>query len=449
MLNAPRVRGIVVAYTVNRLGTWMGYVALSVAVFDKTHSATAVAALLVAAQVLPALAVPAVVARVESSRRQTELSSLYFFEAAVTAGLIVLLSHFSLPLVLLLVALDGTAALSANALLRAALADAAREWAAEQEDPDVATVSEERSPRALDAEQRANAALNLGFSISFALGPALGGVVIAASGPRLALIVDAVSFVLCGAMLVRVRPHVAKAAGESVRARLRAALDHINEVPGLRALLLTEAVAIVFFASGAPIEVAYAKLTLGTGDWGYGVLLGVWGVGTVAGSVGFARRGRRRLGAMLVLGTLAVGLGYVGFAAAPGLGLAFVAALVGGAGNGVQWASLVGAVQRLTPQALQGRLMGAVEAMSALCPAIGLALGGVLVAVSSPRTAFLVVGIGAVAVTGAFLALTRWTLDLGDAGEALPGGEVAAPLAGTVRRRTLRRRERQREDSRS
>jgi len=45
-LSSPRLRRIVAAYTVNRLGTWFGFVALSVAVFDHTHSAAAVAALL-------------------------------------------------------------------------------------------------------------------------------------------------------------------------------------------------------------------------------------------------------------------------------------------------------------------------------------------------------------------------------------------------------------------
>ncbi|HMH47721.1 MAG TPA: hypothetical protein VK538_08395, partial [Solirubrobacteraceae bacterium] len=65
--SSPRVRRIVLAYTVNRLGTWFGYVALSIAVYDQTHSAVAVAALLVAGQVLSAFLVPAVVARVEAS----------------------------------------------------------------------------------------------------------------------------------------------------------------------------------------------------------------------------------------------------------------------------------------------------------------------------------------------------------------------------------------------
>jgi MFS family permease len=106
---------------------------------------------------------------------------------------------------------------------------------------------------------------------------------------------------------------------------------------------------------------------------------------------------------MMSAGTLAVGLAYVGFAAAPSLLLATAAAVVGGVGNGVQWAPFVSAVQRLTPQRLQGRVMGAVESIGALSPALGLSLGGALVALSSPRAAFFVVGAGAVLTTIAFL----------------------------------------------
>ena len=76
-----------------------------------------------------------------------------------------------------------------------------------------------------------------------------------------------------------------------------------------------------------------------------------WGVGAVLGSLVFARSVRRPLGAMLSAGTLAVGLAYVGFAAAPSLAVACIAALIGGLGNGVQWPSLISIVQRLTPPA--------------------------------------------------------------------------------------------------
>ncbi len=149
-----------------------------------------------------------------------------------------------------------------------------------------------------------------------------------------------------------------------MRARLRAAWRHINEAPSLRGLLLVEAVALVFSESAGPIEVAYAKATLHAGDRGFGLLLSTWGAGAVLGSLVFARSLRRPLGAMLSAGTLAIGLAYVGFAAAPSLALACVAALIGGVGNGVELPSLISLVQRLTPQHLHGRLMGAVESLT-------------------------------------------------------------------------------------
>jgi len=408
-LSSPRLRRILAAYTVNRLGTWFGLIALSVAVFDKTHSAIAVAALLIAGQALPAFAAPALAARVEASPRRGVLSGLYLFEGLVTALLAVLLWHFWLPAILLLVALDGTAALATSGLLRAETARAAREQA--QEDWHTEGGDEDLEAFAQAAERQANATLNIAFSATFMLGPAIAGVVVATAGAPAALFIDAASFLICGAMLIDLRPHAEEAEGASVRERLRGAWEYVNAVPLLRALLLAEGVALVFFNSAGPIEVAYAKVTLHAGDRGYGLLLAVWGVGVVLGSLVFARSLRRGLGALLTAGTLAMGLAYIGFSAAPSLELACVAAVLGGVGNGVEWASVISLVQRLTPPALHGRLMSAVESIGALSLALGLSLGGALVALSSPRAAFLVVGIGATAMTLAFLRLVLSGLD--------------------------------------
>ena len=403
-LRSARLRRILVAYTVNRLGTWFGFIALAVAVYDETHSAVAVAGLLLAGQVLPAFLVPAVVARVEASPRRGELSGLYFVEAVATGALAALVWNFWLPAVLLLVALDGTAALAASALLRAELARAAREEAGAAATG--ARSGEDLQESIHEAERKANAALNVAFSATFMIGPALGGLVVAGAGAPAALIIDAASFLICGVLLLDLHPHVEEAAGDSVRARLRAAWEYINDVPTLRRVLLAEALALVFFESAAPVEVAYAKATLNAGNPGYGLLLTSWGVGVVVGSLVFARAVRRSLRAMLSAGTLAVGLAYVGFAVAPSLAVACLAALLGGTGQGVQWASLISVVQRLTPPHLQGRMMGAVESLGAVSPAIGLTLGGALAALTSPRGALLAVGLGAVATTAAFLRLS-------------------------------------------
>lgn len=400
-MSAPRLRRIVTAYTVNRLGTWIGTIALSLAVYDHTGSGLAVAATLIAAQVLPAFAVPPVVAKVESSPRRRELSALYFFEAVTTAALAVLLWHFWLPAVLLLVALDGTAALAASALLRT---EAARAGRGELSTPDLpAGDGTTLDDTAQAGERRAAAAINVAFSATFVAGPLAGGALAGGAGAATALFVDAATFLVCGALLLDLHPHVEEAAGASVRERLRAAWSHINGVPALRMLLLIQAAALVFFESAAPIEVAYAKVTLHAGDRGFGLLVSVWGVGAVLGAVVFARSPTTPLRTMVSAGTLGVGLAYIGFAAAPTLALACAAALVGGLGNGVQWAPLVSAVQLLTPPPLQGRVMGAVESIGALSPAIGLGLGGILVVLTSPRTAFLVVGIGAAITTVAFM----------------------------------------------
>jgi MFS family permease len=404
------VRRIIAGYTVNRLGTWLGAIALSLAVYDHTHNAIAVAGLLIAAQALPAFIVPALVARVEASPRRGELSGLYFFEGATTIALGVLLYHFWLPAILLLVALDGTAALAASALLRTEAARAGRNHARvemEHRTPDP-RVEEPTSNGSLgdaeqQAEQKVNASINVAFSAVFVVGPILGGALVAGTGAPTALFLDAVSFLICGALLVDLRPHVEEAEGATVRARLRAAWDFINQTRALKALLLTQTAALVFFESAAPIEVAYAKSTLHAGDRGYGLLVTMWGIGVVAGSIVFARAERRSLGKMVSLGTVAVGLAYVGFAAAPSLAVACVAAVVGGAGNGMQWAPLVSAIQLLTPSHLHGRVMGAMESLGAISPAIGLSFGGALVAITSARTAFLVVGLGAALATLAFM----------------------------------------------
>jgi MFS family permease len=402
-LESARLRRILVAYTVNRLGTWFGVVALMVAVYDHTHSALAVAALLLAWQALPAFVVPALVARVEASVRGRELSGLYFFEAAATGALAVLLWHFWLPALLLIAALDGTAALAASSLLRAEVARVARDHAESRASLDDS--SDAREEHAREAERRANAALNVAFSLTFVLGPAIGGALVALAGAPVALLVDVGSFVICGALLVDLHPHVEEAGGESVRMRLEAARQHINEVPSLRGLLIAETIALGFIETGAPIEIAYVRSALHANAGGFGLLLTAWGAGAVLGSMLFARFVSAPLASMLSLGTFAIGAAYVGFAAAPSLAVACVAALAGGIGNGLQWPSLISVVQRVTPQRLHGRLMGAVESIGALCTAIGLALGGALVALSSPRAAFLVAGVGAMLATAAVLRL--------------------------------------------
>ena len=436
-LRSPWLRRIVGAYTINRLGTWFGYVALSVTVYDHTHSALAVAGLLVSGQAVPALLVPLVVARVEASPRPSRLTVLLAVEAVLTVALAVLVSNFTLAAIIVLVAVDGAISLAASALLRAAAARAAREsvlaepsagpsapapaQAPAQEPAPVVSATADAAAQthtaaaltaaadagedaAAAAERAANATLNMAFSLTFVLGPALAGLVVDATGGSAALLIDAASFLIAGSMVVGLAP--AEDVGEhDVAQRLAAAWRYLREAAVLRYLLVAEGVALVFFAADASIEVPYAKATLQVGDRGYGLILTVWGVGVGLGSIVFARMSKRPLGVMLTAGALGVGIAYIGFAVSPSLAPACAAALIGGVGNGVQWAAMLGAAQQLTPSRLHGQVMGAVEALGAFCPGLGLLLGGLLVAVGSPRSAFLVVGIGSAAMAFAFIRL--------------------------------------------
>jgi Major Facilitator Superfamily len=422
---SPRLRRIVFAYTVNQLGTWFGYFALSLGVYEHTHSALAVAAMFVAWRGLPALLAPALVASTEFSERRGGISGLYLAEAVAALAMAALLWHFWLPGLLALLVVDGTAALAASALLRASAAHVAVEEIDTADRP--GTSGPQSEDDAVEVAQREiNAALNFSYTGTLAVIPFIAGAVVAAVGSPTALLIDAATFVVCAALLRGLRPHVEDAAGASVRTRLLAAWRYLNEVPQLRSLLLIEALAVVFFASVEPVEVLYARQTLAVGDRGFGVLVGVWGVGMVLGGVVFARAVRRPLGPMLVVGTLLVGLAYLGFVAAPTLTVACMAAVVGGIGNGLQWPSFISAVQQLTPRALHGRLMSAVESIGALCPAIGFLLGGTISTLSSPRGAFLAAGLAATTITVLFVRIARLSFRLDRDGEVVVAADAGS-----------------------
>jgi MFS family permease len=126
-------------------------------------------------------------------------------------------------------------------------------------------------------------------------------------------------------------------------------------------------------------------------------MLASWGVGMVLGSLLFARLRRAPLANLLFFSTIAVGLGYLGLAAAPTLAVACIASVLGGAGNGIQWVAAISAVQELTAESMQARVMSVLESIGAAMPGVGFVVGGVVAALVSPRMTFLVAGCGVIA----------------------------------------------------
>lgn len=376
---------------INELGDWMGIVALSLLVFDRTGSALATSALFFGTRFVPALLAPVLVSRVEQPPPRFALPVLYCGEAAAFSALALLGGNdFSLAALIVVAAIDGTLGLTASALTRAV----------------VAALLEP------SGELRAgNAVLNVALTICAALGPALAGVIAGSFGVQTALLLDAISFYAIAWLIFTAGPLPRANAEEGhTRERIRAGIAYLREQVQLRRLLIAQGAAFVFFAAVIPIEVVYAKETLGTGDSGYGIMLASWGGGMVLGSIAFAAAQRVALPTLLFFSTLAVGAGYLGLAAAPTLAAACAASVVGGAGNGVQWVSAISAVQELTAQNMQARIMSVLWSIGAAMPGVGYALGALIAVTLDPRATFLVAGVGilAIALTAAAVLGTNW-----------------------------------------
>lgn len=377
-LRKPLFRRLAATYAINELGDWMGIIALSVLVFDQTESALATAALFLGTRFLPALFAPILVAHAERPPPRFALPVIYCGEAAVFGLLALLAGHFSLAAVVALAAVDGALALAGRALTRAVVATALEPT----------------------GELRAgNAILNVAFTGGAAIGPALAGLAVAGFGVQSALLLDAVSFYAVAWILFTAgqMPQADPEQGR-MRDRVRAGIAYIRGETVLRRILTAQGLAFVFFAAVLPVEVVYAKESLETTDTGYGVMLASWGVGMVLGSLIFARIRETSLASQLLFSTLAIGAGYLGLAAAPTLAVACAASVVGGAGNGIQWVAAISAVQELTAEAMQARVMSVLESIGAAMPGVGFAVGGLLAAIGNPRLTFFVAGSGVIAI---------------------------------------------------
>jgi MFS family permease len=415
-LRRPLFRRLLATYTVNEMGDWMGIVALSVLVYEGTHSAYATAALFVGTRFLPGILAPLLVTRVEKPPPRLVLPLIYCGETAAFGALALVASNFSLPAVVVLATIDGSLALAGRALTRATV---------------VALLEDSGELRA------GNSLLNVAFTAGAAAGPALAGLVVAALGLQAALFANAASFYVVAWILVTAGPipHAEPEEG-GTRERVRAGFAYVRRNMPLRRILLAQALAFVFFSAVSPIEVIYAKESLGTTDTGYGVMLAAWGVGMLCGSFVFASAKRVPLAALFVLSTLVIGASYLGLAIAPNLAVACVASVIGGTGNGVQWVSAISSVQELTEAGMQARVMAVLESIGAAMPGLGFAIGGLIAAIATPRTTFLVAGLGVLAIVALAIPLLRggrggrlagsggFPLDESDAVvlELLPGG---------------------------
>lgn len=135
-------------------------------------------------------------------------------------------------------------------------------------------------------------ALNsMGFNIARSVGPAIGGAIVAAAGAATTFAVNAAGYIPLIAVLARWRPARAPETlpRESLGVAMAAGIRYVSMSPAIRRVLLRSAI----FGAGASGLVALmplvAKDQLGGGPLVYGLMLGAFGVGAVAGAIGAAR----------------------------------------------------------------------------------------------------------------------------------------------------------------
>jgi MFS family permease len=267
-------------------------------------------------------------------------------------------------------------------------------------------------PELVEGRELASAvALNsVGFNIGRAVGPALGGLVVAAAGPAAVFGLNAVSFlgVLAVLWFWRRRPNDDLGAGEQVLGAIGAGVRYVRFAPLLRAVLVRTALFILPASALWALLPVVARGRLGIGATGFGLLLGALGVGSVAGAALLPRLRRAvPIDRRVMAGTVVFAAATVALAALdspPLVGLAMVAA-------GMAWLALLTsfnvATQTVVPRWVRARALAVYLLVFQGGLAGGSALWGVVAGRFGERAALLA---AAASFALGLVAVLRWRL---------------------------------------
>jgi MFS family permease len=241
-------------------------------------------------------------------------------------------------------------------------------------------------PDLVDADEfdTANAMESATFGIADVTGPVVAGALIGIAGAERVLAVDAATylvFVVClGALPRRTSaPSDDTAVAEPVR--LRPAFAFLWRTPPVRATTLMYMAINAGEIMLAVLLPVYARSVLGGGPRTYGLLVSVFAVGTLAGTVvAGAVRWPWPLGRSISVAATLSGSVLALLALRPGA--AGTAIVLGAAGLLASpltiWAQTIR--MRLIPERLRGRVFGLIRTVIQSTPPVGAALAGVLLA---------------------------------------------------------------------
>jgi DHA3 family macrolide efflux protein-like MFS transporter len=355
-----RVRGLRLLFLAafgSGLGTWLAFVALTIDVWDRTRSGTWVSALLIA-DFLPAIALGLTTGPLVDrlSRRRV----------MVSADVVRFLVFCALPFAqsaTQIVALAAVAGFATGFFRPAVYAGL----------PNL--VEDKELPSAQGLLQAADA-------MTTVLGPLAGGILVATTSPDWAYGMNAVTFLLSAALILRIPARLLQVAQAATEGHWRDVAEGLALIRGSRALLTVLIAWTVSMLGNAGVnvaEVALAKVSFHAGDFGFGLMLASAGFGLVFGSLGVGSLvERRQLARVYVtgLGMMAIGIGAA--AAAPNVWVAAVCVVISGAGNGIALVCNALLVQRGAPDRLRGRVFTVLMSSNYAVLGLGMAAAGPL-----------------------------------------------------------------------
>jgi len=270
-------------------------------------------------------------------------------------------------------------------------------------------VNKEELPAAL--------ALNgIEFNLARAVGPGLGGFVVAAVGVGAAFAFNAFSFLGVIAVIAKWKRPARKSTlpVETFRGATSAAIRYVRYSPGIRRLLLRSAV-LIFFTSSFWALLPTAARELSKSPIAYGFLLGFFGLGAVLGAVVLQRtRSKLSTEALLSVATAVFAAIILSLALLRSPAILCFLMLFGGA----SWTALMSlfniTVQELAPDWVRARVLAVYLFVFQGSVALGSTLWGYVALHANVHLAlvFASIGTGACLLLGPLFRLPNTNVDL-------------------------------------
>lgn len=241
------------------------------------------------------------------------------------------------------------------------------------------------------------------FNAARALGPAIGGAVLAALGPSGAFLLNGIGFVaVLGALLSitdrppstrsATRPKILREFGDTLR--------YVRERPGI-AVCVKSVMTIAFF--GGPLFallVVFKDEVFFVGDTEYGFLGATLGIGAVLGAPFIAGRGRRMARSKLTtIALLTYGSTVFAFAVSPTFELGLLALALAGAAYLAIASTLNTTVQLQVDEEMRGKVLSLYIMGLTISTPVGSLIQGWLVEMIGPRFVVAGAGLSMVAIT--------------------------------------------------